>query len=327
MRHVFILNPAAGKNQQALALKERIDAYFESHSDIEYRVYETSGCGVATYLAEHECDEGGAVRFYACGGDGTLQEVAAGIPFGAKEVELAVVPCGSGNDFVRVFGGKEYFSNLDEIIEGVAVSVDAIDSDELVEPGSSERTWRSLNIASIGLDASVGYKMQRYKRWPGVGGSMAYNLAVIDAVCHPIGEMMKIEIVLEDKSVIVREGKYLMAAAANGRYYGGGYCGAPNAHINDGLLDFVLVKKISRFKIPGVLGKYKSGQHDGVECVEHISGISMKITTKKKVVCNVDGQCFDSNKIAFWIKKGAYRLVLPMTVAKENGLLKDATTV
>lgn len=327
MRHVFILNPAAGKGQQALALKEQICAYFEAHSDKEYRIYETGCCGAATYLAEKECEEGDAIRFYACGGDGTLQEVAAGIPFGAKDVEIAVIPCGSGNDFVRVFGGKERFSHLEEIIEGVAVSVDAIDSDELVAPGLTERTWRSLNIASIGLDAAVGYKMQRYKKWPGVNGSMAYNLAVVDTICHPIGQKMKIEIVLADKTVIIREGKYLMAVAANGQCYGGGYCGAPDAMINDGLLDFVLVKKISRFQIPKVLGKYKSGRHEGIKCIEHLRGIAMKVVAKKKVVCNVDGECFESADVAFWVKPGAYRLVLPVSVAKEKGYYSEGVLI
>lgn len=330
MRHVFILNPAAGKGQKALALRQQIEAYFLEHPDMEYRCHETTCWLDAKGIAEKECEEGGCIRFYACGGDGTIQEVANGIPFGAKNVELAVVPCGSGNDFVRIFGGKERFSNLEEIIEGVTVTIDAIDSDEHIWLGYDkydERTWCSLNIASIGLDASVGYKMQRYKHWPGVNGSMAYNLAVVDAVCHPIGKKMKIEIVREDKSVVTREGKFLMAAAANGQYYGGGYRGAPYAAIDDGLLDFVLVKKISRFRIPAVLSKYKSGRHEGVDCIEHIRGLAMKITATKEITCNVDGQWFDSDEIAFRIKPGAFRLVLPASVAEEFGFLSKGEIV
>lgn len=324
MRHVFILNPAAGKSKQALALKEQIITYFEAHPEKEeYRLCITDGKGAATAFAEEECKKGGAIRFYACGGDGTLQEVASGIPFGADNIELAVIPCGSGNDFVRVFGGKECFSKLEEIIEGVAVSVDAVDSDKAT--GTS--TWRSLNIASIGLDATVGYKMQRYKKWPGVSGSMAYNLAVVDAVCHPIGAMMKIVITQSDGTEITREGKYLMVVAANGQYYGGGYCGAPNSVINDGLLDFVLVNKISRFQIPGVLGKYKAGCHEGVACIEHISGVSISVATENPVVCTVDGECFKSDKLSFWVVPKSYRLVLPVSVAKEKGYFSEEITV
>lgn len=316
MRHVFILNPVAGKGQQALELESQIHAYFQAHSNKEYRVVYTDSVGAATRIAQDECAKGGWVRLYACGGDGTLQETAAGIPFGSSQVELAVVPCGSGNDFVRVFGGREVFLNLAELIEGVICAVDAVDCGNRI----------SLNIASIGMDASVGHKMQRYKNWPGVSGSMAYNLAVVDVFCHPIGEKMVIEVEGVD-GVVKRSGKYLMTLAANGQYYGGGYCGAPKAVVNDGLLEFVLVKKISRFQIPFFLGKYKAGRHEGVACIERIPGTSMRVWAAKPMVCNVDGECFESETMSFSVVPGAYRLVLPVRVAQERGLCGEEVLI
>ena len=77
MRHVFILNPVAGKNRSALALRGKIDAYFARHPELEYCVRLTDGVGSATRIAQEEC-ETGDVRLYACGGDGTLQETANG---------------------------------------------------------------------------------------------------------------------------------------------------------------------------------------------------------------------------------------------------------
>lgn len=306
MRHVFILNPVAGKNQSALALRKRIDAYFANHPEVEYRVVLTEGVGSATEIARQECASGGAVRLYACGGDGTLQETANGIPVGRDDVELTVIPCGSGNDFVRTFGGLEAFSKLSELIEGVAVPVDAIHCGDRI----------SLNIASMGLDASVGQKMQKYKQWPGVSGSMAYNIAVVDVVCHPIGVDMDIEIE-SNEGVVHRQGKYLMALAANGRFYGGGYQGAPTAVTNDGQLEFVMVKKISRFQIPFVLGKYKAGKHEGVRCIETIRGMAMRVKAAKSMVCNIDGECFATDSIRFAVISDAYRLVLPTSVAAQ----------
>ncbi len=306
MRHVFILNPVAGKNQSALALREKIEAYFSRHPECEYHIRLTDGVGAATRIAREECERGD-VRLYACGGDGTLQETAAGIPIGRSDVELTVIPCGSGNDFVRTFGGSEAFCDLADLIEGVAVPVDAIDCGERI----------SLNIASIGLDASVGMKMQKYKGWPGVSGSMAYNIAVVDVICHPIGVDMEIEIEAED-GVIHRKGKYLMTLAANGRYYGGGYQGAPTAVTDDGRLEFVLVKKISRFQIPFVLGKYKAGAHEGVKCIETIRGTAMRVKAAKSMVCTIDGECFTTDYIGFSVLRDAYRLVLPASVAAQN---------
>ena len=313
MRHVFILNPVAGKKQTALALKGKIEAYFADHPDVEYSIRLTDGVGAATRIAREE-SERGEVRLYACGGDGTLQETAQGIPVGRTDVELTVIPCGSGNDFVRTFGGSEAFCNLADLIEGVALPVDAVDCGDLI----------SLNIAAIGLDAAVALKMQKYKKWRGVSGSMAYNIAVVDAICHPIGVDMEIEIDSEN-GTIRRKGKYLMTLGANGRYYGGGYQGAPTAVTDDGQLEFVLVKKISRFQIPFILGKYKAGVHEGVKCIETIRGTAMRVKAAKSMVCTIDGECFTTDYITFAVIPGAYRLVLPASVA--NKLNKVVTVM
>lgn len=313
MRHVFILNPVAGKNQLALALREKIESYFGRHPEMEYSIRLTDGVGAATAIAREECERGD-VRLYACGGDGTLQETAAGIPTGRSDVELTVIPCGSGNDFVRTFGGSESFCDLPDLIEGVAVSVDAIDCGERI----------SLNIASIGLDAAVGLKMQKYKDWPGVSGSMAYNIAVVDVICHPIGVDMEIEIDSAD-GVISRKGRYLMTLAANGRYYGGGYQGAPTAITDDGQLEFVLVKKISRVQIPFVLGKYKAGAHEGVKCIETIRGTAMRVKAAKSMVCTIDGECFTTDYIGFSVIPNAYRLVLPASVVAKSRNVTEAS--
>ena len=303
MRHVFILNPVAGKKQSALALKDEIEVYFAAHPEMEYSIRLTDGVGSATRIAREECEKGN-VRLYACGGDGTLQETASGIPVGSADVELTVIPCGSGNDFVRTFGGGEAFRNLADLIEGVTMPVDAVNCGDCI----------SLNIAAIGLDAAVGLKMQKYKSWPGVSGSMAYNIAVVDAVCHPIGVDMEIEIDTAE-GTIQRKGKYLMTLGANGRYYGGGYQGAPTAITDDGLLEFVMVKKISRFQIPFVLGRYKAGTHEGVKCIETIRGTAMRVKAAKSMVCTIDGECFTTDYIAFSVIPKAYRLTLPASVA------------
>ncbi len=317
MRHIFILNPVAGKGHPALALRSEIEAYFAAHPEKEYQIYLTDGAGAATRFAREECAKGGALRLYACGGDGTLQEVASGMPLGSDTAELAVVPCGSGNDFARLYGGRRAFACVAELIEGDAYAVDAVDCGDRI----------SLNIASIGMDAAVGQKMSRYKNWPGVSGSMAYNLAAVDVFCHPIGVKMEIEMTGADGSKMLRSGRYLMTLAANGRYYGGGYCGAPHALENDGLLDFVLVKKISRLRIPLVLGKYKAGHHAGVDCIEHLRGTEMQVRAAKSMVCNVDGECYPASAISFRVIQRAFRVALPDAVAAERGFLANTDAV
>ena len=279
MRHVFILNPVAGKSKSALSLRGKIDAFFARHPEMEYSIRLTDGVGAATRIATEECERGGSLRLYACGGDGTLQETANGIPVGSSDVELAAIPCGSGNDYVRTYGTAEEFSDLEDVVNGVAITVDAIDCVR----------FNSLNIASIGLDAAVGQKMNKYKAWPGVSGSM--------------------------EGTIYRAGNYLMTLAANGRFYGGGYQGSPTSVVDDGQLDFVLVKKIPLLEIPLVLGKYKQGKHDGIECIETIRGKEMRVKAAKSMVCNIDGECFDTESVQFKLIPDAYNFVLPAPVA------------
>lgn len=303
MRHVFVLNPMAGKGQRALTLKEQIEAYFRVHPEEDYAIRVTTCPGHATRIAAEECAVSDAVRLYACGGDGTLQEVANGIPAGS-DAELTVIPCGSGNDYVRIFGGREAFQNLPDLIEGEAVMVDAVDCGRCL----------SLNIASIGMDAKVCSRMERYKHLPGVGGSLAYELAIVDVFVHPIGDEMEIHIDSED-GPLTRRGKFLMALAANGQYYGGGYRGAPEAVENDGVLDFVLIRKISRAQIPGFLKKYKAGDYGDLPYCEHIRGTAMTVKAARPAYANVDGECFTQTQMSFSILPGAFRFVLPASVA------------
>lgn len=312
MRHVFILNPVAGKTRAALALTEQIEAYFAAHPDEEYRIRLTESAGDATRIAAEECATGGAVRLYACGGDGTLQETANGMP-PFSTAELAVVPCGSGNDYVRTFGGKEYFLDLPDLIEGKAISVDAVDCGDR----------RSLNIASIGMDAKVCEKMLRYKNLPGVGGSLAYDLAVLDVLCHPIGDELTLTIETQDGTV-ERQGKFLLALAANGQYYGGGYHGAPQAVADDGVLDFVLVKKISRLRILSFLKLYKAGNYAHLDCCEHVRGYAMHARATRPTVCNADGECTIGDAMDFVILPASYRFVLPGKLISEREKTPEA---
>lgn len=229
MKQVFILNPAAGKGAPALRLREQIDAVFAGQ-DVDICV--TDAPGEATALVRSRVMQGNPVRFYACGGDGTLNKVAAGVQ-GCENAEVACVPCGSANDFVRIFRGANNFLNLSAQAAGHAVPIDGIDC------GGKP----AVGLCALGMDAAVAYKMTRYKHLPLVSGPMAYNLAIVDCFLHRIGCDLEVTMELEDGSEQVETGRFFFALAANGQYYGGGYRGAPMASPTDGLLDFLLIRR------------------------------------------------------------------------------------
>lgn len=307
MKHVFILNPAAGKHRAALQIKPQMEAFFEANP-LEHAFYVTSRPGEATEIARKEA-AAGAVRLYACGGDGTVLEVLNGMG-DAPHAELACVPCGSGNDFLRFLPDEERFRDPVALVCGTAKKVDAIRCNDSL----------SLNMCSMGMDANVADRMARYKHLPLVSGSMAYNLAIVRTFFGRIGQQLRIVMETEN-GCVEREGKYLFALAANGQYYGGGYHGSPLSQPDDGLLDFVLVKDLSHFDVLRFLGKYKNGQHLGLPCCEMFRGTEMHVWAEKPAVVTADGECFSTTDVTFSLIPGAVSFVLP--AGAEDEMLKN----
>ncbi len=301
MRHVFIINPAAGKKQRALLRIPEIEAYFREKGGQaeDYTIYVTKGKMDAAQYARKIAEEGHPVRFYACGGDGTLMEVLNGV-FGCENVELALIPCGSANDFVRSFENPENFTSIRAQVEGTSQTVDAINCNGRI----------SINNCAMGMDADVADKMVYFKHFPLVTGPMAYQLAIVYMFFHHIGRRLHVSIENE-QGTTEHDGDYLFSLCASGQYYGGGYRGAPQARMNDGLLDFVLVDTIRRMRVLGFLKKYKAGQHLGMEIVHTFRGQRMTVSSDTPVTVCVDGECFSDYKVTFQLCPHAVRFVVP----------------
>lgn len=299
MRHVFIINPKAGKHESAVAQVPAIEAFFRTNREYgPYDIVYTEERGHATRVAEHYASKGEPVRLYACGGDGTLAEVLQGM-HAYPNAELACIPCGSGNDYLRLFPEYDFF-NIPALVSGQAHTVDLISCGDQV----------SLNIACMGMDADVATKMVKYKHWPLVNGSMAYNLAIVDVFFHRIGKELSVTLDTLHGEVH-REGRYLFGLAASGCYYGGGYRGAPMARPDDGILDFVLIKTMPRLDILKFLPKYKKGEFDDCPYFEHFRGTGMTVHCAEGAAVSLDGECFTSTDLTFKLCDHGVRFVLP----------------
>lgn len=304
MKHVFIVNPVSGKADASLYLVPKlIEA--AARAGVAYTVELTRRPKHAIELARQYSEEGEAVRLYACGGDGTLNEVLCGA-YPYANAEVASVPCGSGNDFVRNFGTPEDFLKLEENIVGTAIPIDLI----------AVNNGISAAICSVGIDSEVAYGIPKYRRLPLCGGQMAYNLSIVERLLRPIGKKMRITV---DDEVL--EDNYLIAAICNGATYGGGYRAAPMSDLQDGVLDVIVVKKISRLRIAGVLEKYKNGEHyRGGQVVPEFSDImeyrrarrvSVAPVEGGDVIVNIDGECAPASGLTAQILPMAARFVLP----------------
>jgi diacylglycerol kinase family enzyme len=110
-------------------------------------------------------------------------------------------------------------------------------------------------------------------------------------------------------------GEFMFALAANAKWYGGGFCGAPKATLNDGLLEFVLVRKPSYLQLPKLVGVYKSGKHlDGdkyKDIITYTRGTKMEIESDVEIVSTMDGNCVKTRKECFEILPKALRFMVP----------------
>ena len=112
----------------------------------------------------------------------------------------------------------------------------------------------------------------------------------------------------------VYEGKFIFSLAASGQYYGGGYHGAPTADPSDGLLDFVMVRRVSKLRMLTLIGDYKSGKYINSPRFKDIlithRGKKMKIEGDRPAVVNIDGECINLNEVTFEVMPQAVRFIV-----------------
>ncbi len=297
MKHIFIVNPAAGKGQAATRIIPQIEAYFQAHPEIPFEIYVTKAQGDGKDYAESMAKTGEPIRFYACGGDGTLYEVVNGA-YKYPNVSVGILPLGSGNDFARIFGGSDKLLDIGAQVHAGTRKFDLIDAGAHV----------AINQCSMGLDAEVCAKQAYFKKLPGVGGEFAYTMSLFYCLFRRLNSEFKI--IVDDEKVV--EGKMLFALCANSRWYGGGYKGAPKAVPDDGKLDFILVRKtVGRLKLAGLVGKYKRGEHLSWDFTEFVRGKKLQILSKNPAAVNVDGECEYVTESTFRILSAALDVIMP----------------
>ncbi|MBQ5910874.1 MAG: YegS/Rv2252/BmrU family lipid kinase [Clostridia bacterium] len=294
MRDVFIINPAAGKEDCTKVLTAEIREVYGDNC----KILITTGEGDALVKAKAEAETGDDVRIFACGGDGTSFEVLNGI-VGYKNAAIGVIPIGSANDFIKYFGfdSKPRFLNLKKQKNGTLLPID------LIKAGDKY----CMNQCCAGLDAQVADFMKGFKRLPLVSGPMAYNLAVVKAFLGKIGINMKV--ITDGK--IFKEGSVLFAVCANAPVYGGGYISAPKAVLNDGQLDCVTIDTVKKLQVPGLLPKYKSGQHEKLDVCTYGRCESFEFQADVEIPVSLDGEIIHTKSFKCEIVKNGINFVLP----------------
>ena len=280
MKHIFVVNTYAGKAKAKEEL-ERLLSDFEA----EYEIYYTKGPKDATVFARERCDTcpDETLRFYACGGDGTAKEVAEGI-LGHDNAELTIVPLGSGNDFVKYYGGADKFFDLNKLKDAPAEHVDII----------KINGEYCLNVCNFGFESYVAKTMHEVRHKKIIGGKMSYTTGIVKALMFAMKN--KADIYVDGEKII--DGSYLLCTVANGRYEGGGYMCAPRALDNDGILEICAVKPMSRFSIVRLINVYKVGAHledpRFKDIIVYRQGKCVEVKTKEPMTIALDGELVET---------------------------------
>lgn len=305
---VFVVNPVAGKGVHTQQLCRLIQDFFATRK-LDYEIYNTTGCGdaLAFVRAYPPAPAGTTVCFVACGGDGTLHEVVNGAA-GRTDCTVGVIPCGSGNDYVKNFGSLDLFTDLERLVQGASYPVDLLDC-------SGEY---AVNLCNIGFDARVAFHMAKFKQLPFVSGPLAYTLSLLFCLFGPISSAMTIG-VGSDKPWSDR---LILAVIANGFCYGGGYYPAPDACTADGILEFCGIRSVSRLQISRFVGLYQKGKHLAdsrlAPKIIYQKGQAVHIRGKKPLVVCLDGEIRLKQELTVQVRPAALSLWLPAGAVPRN---------
>ena len=313
MRYLFLLNPAAGKQDCTVQLIPQIRAAAAraGWSAADYAIHTTEYAGHARELARAAAQEaaqaGDSLRIWTAGGDGTFMEAMTGVQ-GFSNAAVGCLPYGSGNDFLRTYGTRAEFTDLDAQLAGGEVTIDTMQTN----------LGLSATICAAGLDAQVAYGIPKFRRIPLCGGEVSYLLSIVEQLCGHIGR--RVEYTIDDETFAV---DCLMCAICNGRTYGGGFLAAPEAVPDDGWMDVVIIRKVGRLTIAKLLGMYKRGGHfvhgqlteqaKPYFIYRRAKAVTLRAADGRgPIIATADGECAPCEQVRVEVQPLAGRVLLPL---------------
>lgn len=303
MKHLIIVNGKAGSLNGDISFSQKIKENFEG---LDYEIHFTTASKEATsFLRDYFNSHKEKTRVYACGGDGTISEVVNGI-VGVPNAELAIIPVGTGNDFVKIYGGVKRFLDFKKMIsaETTLIDLSKISGETLKEP------LYSINVINFGFDAIVGAKGNENKL-KGIKNPYGPK-AIIPAILH--GRFNK-TVVIADGEPLNKE-KLLLASLSQGQFVGGEYHASPKSDNTDGLIDVVVMKTMSFLTL---MTKYFKAYHDGkhldnpklMKKLYYRRAKHIEIVAPKDIDICVDGEIIRGSHFDVEVMPKAINLVLP----------------
>lgn len=269
-----IFNPTAGRNQGA---KRKDEA--QSHLGPAFEWIPTQRPGHAIELARAAAKKHEVVVAY--GGDGTVGDVMRGILLAQKdgdaphEATLGIIPVGTGNDMARNLKlSLETREACATVLGGVTKRIDI---------GTINGT-PFINNAGTGFDAAVMHTMNTGIKF--ARGQLAFRLAILKTLAKYKPFSLTLEADDEEKRTL----RAFMVSVLNGKVYAAGMEAAPHAEVDDGRLDVMIIKEMSKLKLLPVIQLVAAGQHLDHPAVEMLQVRRLKLGAIPPQPLNIDGE-------------------------------------
>lgn len=292
MRHCLIYNPQAGTADR---LK---DFVLQLKPEDRCELRPTFPQDGARSIARQALDEG-FDRIIAAGGDGTVSQIVNGIAPDFAEIELAVLPMGTGNDLARSIGlGTDQFTSACRAVFGADVA--QIDLMQIECDGT--KSW-CVNVANGGLGGQVAADVESIdkQRW----GTLAYWMT---SVSHLIDlPVFDVELEFDTERIDLQT---VGIAVANGRYVGGGFPISPHAILNDGFLDVTTVPVLPTHELMASGINFALGRNRHESRVRHYRTRRLHLRSKPEMPFSIDGEVVRPLDATFEIIPSALRLVV-----------------
>lgn len=308
--HVFLINPAAGPESCVREFVSIVDKFKRTKKDTRVVISEYKD-DITTKVKNFTENNQNKIYFYACGGDGTLNEAINGIMLAENHENAAIthITRGSGNDFVKSFSNPKAFSDISFFYEERNIHEYDVD---VLKISSEFKTKFGLNICSFGFDARIGTSIDRFRRNILLPEKYIYLASTAANIVKGISKPMMISLIETDGTKLRVEMDMTLACFCNGGHYGGSFSPIPEAKFNDGIIEALLVKKASRFEIARLMKIYGEGRYRELKgLVKRYSIREATIFTEKDEPINIDGELMISRETNVKILPKAIKFFAP----------------
>ena len=287
----FLVNPKAGKQRSEAIVREIQDLL--GQKNIDFHFFNSDKEGSITQFIQTE-NLMGFDGLCVLGGDGTINEAINGLMSSdqSQSIPLGIIPIGSGNAFAETLGELDPIKALNNILSGTTSLIDVFKIED------REKTFFAINIIGWGMAAEVNILAEKL-RWM---GGIRYSVASLITVMRMKQKHLKANL---GKSNI--EGKALFFLALNNVHPGKGMQMAPNAILDDGLIDIIFVSNASKLRVLKIFTQLFSGTHIKDPHVEYSQVISFAIETENDPL-NIDGENTGASPIKVELINKAVRI-------------------